>query len=398
MSNINKKNKKTINYSLLLPIFLMLILSVWLQYWVATYEEVSAVNQAIKQLIFVFIGLLGMVTIRFIDKKIIWKLVPVIYIFSLLLMLSLYFYYDVTMYNITGTKRWLDIAGLKFQPSELAKIAYILLVSKTLIIHDQRTKEKTIQTDLHLIGRLAIYSLPLFALMFMQKDFGTSLVFICVLGALLIASGIDWRILTVIGITLVAIGGLLIFLVFTEFGNDLLKAMHFKQYQLDRVRAWRNPFDFADGIAYQQVQGLIAIGSGGMFGKGSAGVNVYVPVRESDMIFTFVGEAYGFIGASLVVILYFYLFFQIFYTGLKSNSKFNIYICVGVVFMLVFQTFENIGASIGLLPLTGIPLPFLSQGGTSLVATLIALGLVFEMNEYEMAKDPNYPKKRSRLG
>lgn len=380
-----RSTKPTINYGLLLPIFLMLVLSVWLQYWVATYEDIPAGRQAMKQVIFILLGLGGMIVIKFIDKKVIWKLVPWIYVFSLLLMLSLYFFYDVTMYNITGTKRWLDIAGLKFQPSELAKIAYILFISKELIQYDMKMKNKpkTLNTDLNLLWRLIAFSLPLFALMFMQKDFGTSLVFICVLGALLVASGLDWRILAVIGSILGVLGAFLIFLVFTESGNSLLKMMHFKQYQLDRVRAWQDPYAFADSIAYQQVQGLVAMGSGGLLGKGATGVNVYVPVRESDMIFTFVGEAYGFIGASLVIILYFYLFFQIFYAGLKSNSKFNIYICVGVVFMLVFQTFENIGASIGLLPLTGIPLPFLSQGGTSLIATLIALGLIFEMNVYE---------------
>ncbi|MEG0255644.1 FtsW/RodA/SpoVE family cell cycle protein [Vagococcus sp.] len=371
-----------INYGLLLPIFLMLLLSIWLQYWVAVYEEAAPINQAIKQLIFVVVGLIGMLTIKFIDKKIVWKLVPIVYIFSLLLMLSLYFFYDVTMYNLTGTKRWIDIFGIKFQPSELAKIAYILFISKQLIKYDLTTTEKSLTTDLHLLKRLVLYSLPLFALMFMQKDFGTSLVFVCVLGALLIAVGLDWRIIATLASILIVLGILLILLVFTEYGNDILSSLHFKQYQLDRIKSWRNPYDYSDTIAYQQVQGLVAMGSGGMFGKGASGIEVYVPVRESDMIFTFIGEAYGFVGASLVVILYFYLFFQIFYAGLKSNSKFNIYICVGIVFMLVFQTFENIGASIGLLPLTGIPLPFLSQGGTSLVATLIALGLIFEMDVY----------------
>lgn len=375
--------KNTVNYGLLLPIFLMLLLSIWLQYWVATYEDVSAINQGIKQIIFVVIGVGCMVAIKFIDKKLIWKLVPWIYVFSLLLMLSLYFFYDANMYNITGTKRWLDIAGVKFQPSELAKIAYILFISKELIKYDMTIKEKDFHTDLKLLGQLILYSVPLLALMFMQKDFGTSLVFVCVLGALLIAVGLDWRILATIFGILMVLGIVLILLVFTEFGNDILASLHFKQYQLNRIKSWRNPYEYSDTIAYQQVQGLVSMGSGGIFGKGSSGIEVYVPVRESDMIFTFIGEAYGFVGASLVIILYFYLFFQIFYAGLKSNSKFNIYICVGIVFMLVFQTFENIGASIGLLPLTGIPLPFLSQGGTSLVATLIALGLIFEMKVYD---------------
>lgn len=312
MSRINnRKLTPSINYGLLLPIFLMLILSIWLQYWVATYEDVSPINQAVKQLIFIVLGLAGMLIIKFIDKNNL-ETRSLDLCFLSTTHVDTLFFYDVTMYNITGTKRWLDIFGFKFQPSELAKIAYILFISKELIQYDIKTKVKNISTDMNLLWRLLLFSIPLFALMFMQKDFGTSLVFICVLGALLIASGIDWRILTTIGALLVALGGFLIFLVFTENGNNILKLLHFKQYQLDRVLAWRDPYAFADSIAYQQVQGFVAMGSGGMFGKGSAGIDVYVPVRESDMIFTFIGEAYGFVGSSLVIILYFYLFFQIF--------------------------------------------------------------------------------------
>ncbi|MGO3732758.1 MAG: FtsW/RodA/SpoVE family cell cycle protein [Vagococcus sp.] len=380
MRRHNTQLKEPINYALFLPIFLMLILSIWLQYWVALYEYDTGSKQAFKQIAFVIISLIAMYVVKHVNKKRIWKLVPWFYLFSLLLMLSLYFYYDASMYALTGTKRWLDIGGIKFQPSELAKTAYILFISKELVQYGRKTTSKTIQTDTSLLLRLVLFSLPLFGLMFMQKDFGTSLVFICVLGALLIAAGIDWRILLLIGSIGVLLGGTLVLLVFTDIGNEILATIHFKQYQLDRVRAWANPYEFADTIAYQQVQGLVAIGSGGLFGKGITGVDVYVPVRESDMIFTVIGEAYGFIGCSLVIILYFYLFFQIFYAGLKSNSKFNIYICVGIVFMLVFQTVENIGASIGLLPLTGIPLPFLSQGGTALISTMIALGLIFEID------------------
>lgn len=380
MRRHNTQLKEPINYALFLPIFLMLILSIWLQYWVALYEYDMGSKQAFKQIAFVIISLIAMYVVKHVNKKRIWKLVPWFYLFSLLLMLSLYFYYDASMYALTGTKRWLDIGGIKFQPSELAKTAYILFISKELVQYGRKTTSKTIQTDTSLLLRLVLFSLPLFGLMFMQKDFGTSLVFICVLGALLIAAGIDWRILLLIGSIGVLLGGTLVLLVFTDIGNEILATIHFKQYQLDRVRAWANPYEFADTIAYQQVQGLVAIGSGGLFGKGITGVDVYVPVRESDMIFTVIGEAYGFIGCSLVIILYFYLFVQIFYAGLKSNSKFNIYICVGIVFMLVFQTVENIGASIGLLPLTGIPLPFLSQGGTALISTMIALGLIFEID------------------
>lgn len=376
--DLSKKNN--FNYALLLPIFLMLILSIWLQFWIALQDGNDPIRQLTKQIIFVLIGTVGMFSIKIIPRQIIWKAVPWLYGLSLLLMGALYFYYDPHMYLLTGTKRWLSVGGIQFQPSEIAKIAFTLFMAKELVTYNQSSKEKTIKTDMNELLRVILFSLPLFFLMFVQKDFGTSLVFICVLGAMLIAAGINWKIMWSIAGIIALLGAILVTLVFTDFGNNILASLHFKEYQLNRVRAWADPFAYASSIAYQQVQGLVAIGSGGLFGKGAAGVEVYVPVRESDMIFTFIAEAYGFVGATAVIILYFYLFFQIFYTGIKSNSTFNIYICVGVVFMLVFQTFENIGASVGLLPLTGIPLPFLSQGGTALISVMLSLGLIFGMN------------------
>ncbi|AQP54367.1 cell division protein FtsW [Vagococcus penaei] len=380
MSNELKKRMNTINYALLLPIFLLVLLSIWSQYWVAFYDNRDlALQQALKQLLFSLIGLVGMFCLRLINKKFIWQLTPYCYAFSLCLMLSLYVFYDPVMFQLTGTKRWLDIGGFQFQPSEFAKIAYILFVSRFLVTNNQPTKITSWQEDLKKLGKLLLYSLPLFGLMFMPKDFGTSLVFLFILGALIVASGMNWRIVLSLVAIASLLGGLLITLVFTDFGQHVLEALHFKTYQLNRVRAWANPFEFSNSIGYQQVQGLKAIGSGGIFGKGTLGINVYVPVRESDMIFTFIGEAYGFVGCTAVISLYFYLFYQIFSTSVNSNSLFNSYIGIGIIFMLLFQTLENIGASIGLLPLTGIPLPFLSQGGTSLIATLLALGLVLEI-------------------
>lgn len=137
-----------------------------------------------------------------------------------------------------------------------------------------------------------------------------------------------------------------------------------------------DPFQYRDSIAYQQVQSLYAIGSGGLFGRGEGQASVYVPVRESDMIFTVVGESFGFIGGTLVIFLYFYLFYQILYAAINTNNKANLYIAAAFVFSLLFQIFENIGAAIGILPLTGIPLPILSQGGTSLIVLGIGFGIM----------------------
>ncbi|MGM0169455.1 rod shape determining protein RodA [Enterococcus sp. AZ135] len=226
-----------------------------------------------------------------------------------------------------------------------------------------------------------MYSLPTFLLMFMQRDFGTSLVFIAILGALFVISGVHWKILTTITGIGAALGGTLLVLVFSEWGNKLLYWLHFKTYQLDRVRAWVDPFQYRDSIAYQQVQSLYAIGSGGLFGRGAGQTSVYVPVRESDMIFTVIGEGFGFIGGTLVIFLYFYLFYQILSAAVKTNNKANLYIGVAFVFGLLFQIFENIGAAIGILPLTGIPLPILSQGGTSLIVLGIGLGIMMGFRE-----------------
>lgn len=161
----------------------------------------------------------------------------------------------------------------------------------------------------------------------------------------------------------------------------MLFRLHFKPYQLDRVKAWADPFAYQDSIAYQQVQSMWAIGSGGLLGASDTHIPVYVPVRESDMIFTVIGESFGFLGSSLVIFLYFYLIYQIIFATLRTNNKASVYLSITFVFGLVFQIFENIGAAIGLLPLTGIPLPFLSQGGTSLIAVGLSLGIIFGLEK-----------------
>lgn len=251
------------------------------------------------------------------------------------------------------------------------------------LIDELNCSQRTLKSDLRYLGKVALFSLPTFFLMFIQRDFGTSLVFIAILGALFVISGVHWKILTTITGIGAALGATLLVLVFSEWGNKLLYWLHFKTYQLDRVRAWVDPFQYRDSIAYQQVQSLYAIGSGGLFGRGSEQASVYVPVRESDMIFTVIGEGFGFIGSTLVVFLYFYLFYQIISAAMKTNNKGNLYLAVTFVFGLLFQIFENIGAAIGILPLTGIPLPILSQGGTSLIVLGVGLGIMMGFREKE---------------
>lgn len=172
-------------------------------------------------------------------------------------------------------------------------------------------------------------------------------------------------------------------------------------YQLNRISAWLTPFDFSDTIAYQQTQSMISIGSGGFFGKGFNQLELSVPVRESDMIFTVIAENFGFLGAASLLILYLILIYRMLRVTFASNNLFYTYISTGFIMMILFHIFENIGAAVGLLPLTGIPLPFISQGGSSLISNLIGVGLILSMNyqhvlahekqsEHELSRSSRY--------
>ncbi|EOH82106.1 FtsW/RodA/SpoVE family cell cycle protein [Enterococcus raffinosus] len=378
-----KRLSSEFNYSLFLPIFIFYLISIGVQSMAAELDGADVKNVVTKQIIFCLISLLAMGIVSKFKTATLLKYAPFFYVVSLGIMALLYWFYDPAMYTVTNTKRWLRIGGFSFQPSELMKLSFTLFMVRLALIDELNCSQRTLKSDLRYLGKVALFSLPTFFLMFIQRDFGTSLVFIAILGALFVISGVHWKILTTITGIGAALGATLLVLVFSEWGNKLLYWLHFKTYQLDRVRAWVDPFQYRDSIAYQQVQSLYASGSGGLFGRGSEQASVYVPVRESDMIFTVIGEGFGFIGSTLVVFLYFYLFYQIISAAMKTNNKGNLYLAVTFVFGLLFQIFENIGAAIGILPLTGIPLPILSQGGTSLIVLGVGLGIMMGFREKE---------------
>ena len=151
-------------------------------------------------------------------------------------------------------------------------------------------------------------------------------------------------------------------------------------YQINRILAWLHPFEYAQTTTYQQAQGQIAIGSGGLIGQGFNVSNLLVPVRESDMIFTVIAEDFGFLGSTLVIVIYLVLIYRMLKITIKSNNQFYTYISTGLIMMLLFHIFENIGAVTGILPLTGIPLPFISQGGSSIISNLIGVGLLLSVS------------------
>ncbi|WP_321386745.1 FtsW/RodA/SpoVE family cell cycle protein [uncultured Enterococcus sp.] len=380
---MEREKNEWMNYALLLPVFLLVLVGFVAQY--GAFEADPAIIDSgpllWKQLLWTILGVVSMLVMLCIPLRFLWKATPFIYGGSLILMMLLLRFYDPVMASVTNTRRWLRLGPLTFQPSEFMKIGYILMLA--LIITTDRRKiddtETVMKADLKLLSKMLAVSLPVWLLMFYQKDFGTSLVFLSVFAGMLVVSGCSWKILgTGFGV-LSVLGASAILMILTEQGQKLLKLLHFQPYQFQRVEVWLHPFEYADGIGYQQARGLTAIGSGGLFGKGLTELEVYVPVRESDMIFTVIGEAFGFLGATLLLLLFFYLIYQMLICTMQANKEFYAYVTTGVVMYFLFHIIENIGAAVGLLPLTGIPLPFLSQGGTAYLANFIAVGLVLSM-------------------
>lgn len=382
MNKTLKTKREPLNYALLLPVILLILIGFVAQYGAFQADPAVESFEPLfrKQLLWTLLGFITMFITMFIPIKYLWKFTPAIYALSLGLMSLLIWFNDPVMTVATGTKRWARIGPFSFQPSEFMKLGYILMLAYIITRRKQKIEgQSTLKEDFRLLGELTAASVPVMALMFYQKDFGTSLVFISIFVGMLVVSGCSWKILGVGFSLLTALGVTSILLVLTEQGQKILSFLRFKPYQFDRIHAWLNPFEYADSISFQQARGLTAIGSGEMLGKGLTNLEVYVPVRESDMIFTVIGEAYGFVGTCSLILLFFYLIYQMLICTLNAKREFYAYITTGVIMYFLFHILENIGSNIGLLPLTGIPLPFISQGGSAYLANFIAIGLILSM-------------------
>ena len=162
------------------------------------------------------------------------------------------------------------------------------------------------------------------------------------------------------------------------YNRQILLNIGFKNYQFARIDSWLDPYGDQGGNGYQLFQSLKAIGSGKMLGKGFGVSDVYVPVRESDLIFATIGENFGFLGGTFLIAIYLSCY-QMIRVCFDTKNEFYTYIATGVIMMILFHVVENIGMTIGLLPLTGIPLPFISQGGSSLLGNMMGIGLIMSM-------------------
>ncbi|MCB8698912.1 FtsW/RodA/SpoVE family cell cycle protein [Streptococcus mitis] len=393
-----------VDYSLLLPVFFLLVIGVVAIYIAVSHDYPNNILPILgQQVAWIALGLvIGFVVMLF-NTEFLWKVTPFLYILGLGLMVLPIVFYNPSLVASTGAKNWISVNGITlFQPSEFMKISYILMLARVIVQFTKKHKEwrRTVPLDFLLIFWMILFTIPVLVLLALQSDLGTALVFVAIFSGIVLLSGVSWKIIIPVVVTAVTgIAGFLAIFI-SKDGRAFLHQLGMPTYQINRILAWLNPFDFAQTTTYQQAQGQIAIGSGGLFGQGFNASNLLIPVRESDMIFTVIAEDFGFIGSVLVIALYLMLIYRMLKITLRSNNQFYTYISTGLIMMLLFHIFENIGAVTGLLPLTGIPLPFISQGGSAIISNLIGIGLLLSMSyQTNLAEEKSgkVPFKRKKV-
>ena len=313
-----------------------------------------------RQAAFVVVGMVAMVVAASIDYRRLRDFAPVFYVGSVLALLAIL---SPLGKRSKGAQAWFQLGAYQVEPSEFAKIALILALAAICASYRGRLGGK------QLVIVLGLAAAP-FALIYKQPDLGTALVLGVILFSVLLIGGVKGRHLAV----LVAVGVLAV-----------VAVLHFgalKQYQRDRLTAF---LDSSSNVraTYNLSQSKIAIGSGGVSGKGlfkGTQTNLsYVPEQQTDFIFTAVGEQLGLLGSALLLGLFVLIVWRTWRAATTARDQTGTLICVGVLAMLVFQVFENVGMTMGIMPIAGIPLPFMSYGGSAIVAAFAGIGLVLNV-------------------
>lgn len=267
--------------------------------------------------------------------------------------------------GVGGSARWVSIGPLQFQFSELAKILMIAVLAAYL-----GNREGRMGSLWSILGACALMG-PAWVLVMMQPDLGTSLSFAAILAGMLFLSGASLKWLLALGASVVA-------------AIPFAWTYVLRDYQKDRILSFLDPAADAQGSGWQVIQSQIAVGSGGLFGtgltNGTQNRGEFLPVQETDFVFAILAEELGFIGSVVVFILFCALLWRILTTAWRSKDPFGSLFGAGIASMLLFQVFVNVGMVVGIMPITGIPLPFITHGGASLISISLGLGLLQSIN------------------
>ncbi len=313
-----------------------------------------------RQAIRFLIGFIVLIVVISIDYTQFYRFSHYLYGLNLVLLVAVLFVGKQT----GGAQRWIDLRVFELQPSEFAKIIIIISLARHLA-----SREGNFDSLFSVVPSFIYVFVPI-GLIFLQPDLGTSLVFIVILFGMLFLAGVRMRHLLTY-----AIGG-------AAIGLPLLW-FKLKTYQKMRLMVFLNPDTDPLGHGYQLMQSMIAIGSGGLRGKGifegTQNQLEFLLEQHTDFIFSVLAEEAGFIGGVVLILLFMLLIFRVIRTAYIAKDTFGALICIGVATMLTFQILVNIGMTIGIMPVTGLPLPLMSYGGSSLLMNMIAIGLVLNI-------------------
>lgn len=390
------KEKHLISFRFALAVLIMASISI-IAIWGATplINYASPEGYFIKQASFYAIGLVIIVAIFNYTNDRIYSAKWVIYWFLIALLVGLAIeHIAITKFGISiiplalhlnGATSWYSLPGFSLQPSEFMKVFMVVTLADMIYQHNINGKNKMLEDDLLLIYKiLKVAILPIF-LILLQNDTGVTLIIIASIVAIAFSAGLNHRWFSVmfigIGLAIIIIAFLFVFhhqVIVDIFGGD---------YKLGRIYGWLDPEGTYENQGYQLLNALMSYGTSGVFGHGFQSVIINFPEAQTDFIFAVICQDFGFMGGLVTLMAILFFDFSIIYVGIRCEDPRNKYLIAGFMGMLMFQQFWNIGMILGLLPITGITLPLLSYGGSSLLSYMVVVGMVFEAEKQTRIKE-----------
>ena len=358
---MGSKKIKNVEWWILILAILLCIVG-----FVALYTATQSDNFGYlrKQITWFAVSLVLMLIVAFIDYKIIVKISPVLYGLSLILLVAVLF-----TKSINGASSWFNIGSFSLQPAEIAKVTVILFLAYVITRLQVRGKEE-INKIWKLAIIIAVVAVPM-GLIILQPDFGTAMAYLIALLAVLFVAGIDKKYLIAAGILIVV-------------GVPLIYQFVLPDHAKTRIDVFLNPESDPKGSGYNILQSKLAIGAGELTGMGLLNGNQtqlgYLSPKTTDFIFPVIGEEMGFVVSAGVIIAYVFLITKILYVAKTARDDYGTYIAAGIAGIFFFHMTENIGMTMGLLPITGVPLLFVSYGGSSMLTSFICIGLLLNIS------------------
>lgn len=368
-------NKKQLDTTILITLLGLFVFSIVAVYsGSGQYVSDNPYHYAVRQVIWYAVGIGIMLVIARFDYELLKRMASIFYLVCVGLLLLVYLFGT----EKKGAQRWLNLGFIEIQPTEFMKIA--LIVYLAFILSKIGSEKLSFKASIKLTFKVGLISIIPFVLIMLQPDLGSALVIVGITVSILVVSSISPKMIGLIFSLGTAFMSLLVYLFY--FHHELFTRF-FKSHQLERIYGWLYPEQYTSDYGYQLQQALLGIGSGQLGGKGlNQGVQVQsgnIPEAHTDFIFAVVGEEFGFIGSSILIFIYFLLIYRLVQIANEANDLFGSFICMGAVGLISLQVFQNIGMTIGVTPITGIALPFVSYGGSALLTNFIVIGLVLSV-------------------